>query len=455
MVALAVVIGLLVIGSLIFHFASIEYGWYFTPLASNWDTVDLTVDITFWVCGIVFVAVNCFTAYCVWRYRTRPGNKAHYEPESAKLEIVLTALTSIGVAAMLTPGLFVWADFVRVPEDAAIVEVVGKQWNWSFRLPGRDNELGASDVRHVNVDNPLGVDPTDPAGQDDVIIAGPILHLPADQPIRTLLRSLDVLHNFTVPQFRVKMDLVPGLVTYQWFTPTVPGAYEILCEELCGTGHFAMRGKVVVDDQAAYGAWLATQPTFAQTQARPVGNAAAGQASYATCSACHGQQGEGNQLLNAPKLAGLDAWYARRQLASYQQGVRGTAMGDQFGPQMAPMSQLVADPATRENVLAYIATLPNNAPAETVTGDSEHGRALYSTCSTCHGADGRGRWATNAPPLAGMSDWYLERQLGYFKEGIRGSHADDIYGDQMSMVAGVLVGESAIRDVVAYINTLR
>ena len=249
-----------------------------------------------------------------------------------------------------------------------------------------------------------------------------------------------MLHNFTVPQFRVKMDLVPGLVTYQWFTPTVVGAYEILCEELCGTGHFAMRGKVVVDEPAAYQTWLATQQTFAQTQARPVGNATAGGASYATCSACHGAQGEGNPQLNAPKLAGLEAWYARRQLRNYQTGVRGTAMGDQFGPQMAPMSQLVADVATRENVLAYIETLPNNPSPVTVAGDVEHGRALYFTCSTCHGAEGQGRWGTNAPRLAGMSDWYLERQLQYFKAGIRGGHPDHIYGDQMNLVANVLVG---------------
>jgi cytochrome c oxidase subunit 2 len=216
-----------------------------------------------------------------------------------------------------------------------------------------------------------------------------------------------------------------------------------------------MRGKVVVDEPAAYQAWLANQPTFAATQARPVGNATAGAANYAVCSACHGPQGEGNQQLNAPKLAGLDAWYLRRQLQSYQQGVRGTATGDQFGPQMAPMSQLVVDPTTRENVLAYIATLPSNAPAATVTGDAERGRAIYQTCGTCHGADGAGRWATNAPRLAGMSDWYLERQLQYFKDGVRGSHADDIYGDQMAMIAGVLVGDSAIKDVIAYINTLR
>jgi cytochrome c oxidase subunit 2 len=455
MVALAVVIVLLVVGSLIFHFASQSLGWYFTPLASNWDTIDLTVDITFWVCGIVFVAVNLFTAYCVWRFRARPGNKAHYEPESAKLEVALTVFTAIGVAAMLTPGLFVWADFVRVPENAATVEALGKQWNWSFRLPGRDNELGASDVRHLSVDNPLGVDPADPAGQDDVIIAGPILHLPTGQPIHMLLRSTDVLHNFTVPQFRVKMDLVPGLVTYQWFTPTAPGTYEILCEELCGTGHFAMRGKVVVDEPAAYEAWLANQPTFAATQALPEGNAAAGAATYAICAACHGAQGEGNQQLNAPKLAGVESWYARRQLIHFQTGIRGTAPGDQFGPQMVPMSQVVVDPTTRENVLAYIDTLPDNPVPDTVTGDVERGRALYFTCGTCHGYEGQGRWATNAPRLAEMSDWYLERQLQYFKEGVRGGHPDDIYGDQMNLVAGVLVGENAIRDVVAYINTLR
>ena len=89
MVALAVVIVLLVVGSLIFHFAS---PWYFTPLASNWSTIDFTVDVTFWVCGVVFVAVNLFTAYCVWRFRARPGNKAHYEPESTKLEIILTVV---------------------------------------------------------------------------------------------------------------------------------------------------------------------------------------------------------------------------------------------------------------------------------------------------------------------------------------------------------------------------
>src|SRR5690606_27925778 len=136
--ALAVVIVLLVVGSLIFHFVS---PWYFTPLASNWSAIDFTVDVTFWVCGIVFVAVNLFTAYCLIRYRHRKGHRAHYEPESTKLEGSLTAFTSLGVAAMLTPGLFVWGDFVTVPEEAAVVEALGKQWHWSFRFPGEDGVL--------------------------------------------------------------------------------------------------------------------------------------------------------------------------------------------------------------------------------------------------------------------------------------------------------------------------
>jgi len=452
MVALAVVIVLLVIGSLIFHWAS---PWYFTPLASNWSTIDFTVDVTFWVCGIVFVAVNLFTAYCVWRFRHRKGNTAHYEPESKKLEIILTAITTVGVAAMLTPGLFVWGEFVTVPKDAALFEAIGKQWHWSYRLPGADGLLGNSDIRYLTVDNPLGVDPEDPTGQDDIIIADPTMHLPVNQSVKALLRSTDVLHDFAVPQFRVKMDLVPGLVTYQWFKPTLPGTYEILCEELCGTAHFAMRGKIVVDEPAAYQAWLAKQQTFAQTQQRPVGNAAAGATNYAVCSACHGPMGEGNQQTNGPKLAGLNDWYIRRQLQHYQTGVRGTTPGDQYGVTMGPMSQTVLDPTVRENVLAYINTLPDSGAPTTLAGDVKRGAKLFETCGVCHGDDGKGRWGTNAPRLAGMSDWYLERQLHYFKDRVRGAHAEDIYGDQMNLVSTVLVREESIRDVVAYINTLR
>lgn len=452
-VALAVVIVLLVVGSLIFHFAS---PWYFTDLASNWGTIDLTVNITFWVTGIVFVLVNLFSAYCIIKFRHRPGktHRAHYEPESPKLEGSLTILTAIGVAAMLTPGLFVWGSFVSVPDDSIEFEALGKQWHWSYRFPGEDGQFGNVDVRALSPDNPMGLDPADPAGQDDIIVSAPIVHVPVDQPVHALLRSTDVLHNFTVPQFRVKMDLVPGMITYQWFTPTVPGTYEVLCEELCGIGHFAMRSKVVVEPEADFERWLAAQPTFAETQARPAGNAAAGAASYAVCSACHGANGQGNVDLNAPKLAGQEGWYLRRQLLSFQNGHRG-GTGDVYGAQMAPMSRTLPTDQILANVIAYLGTLPDAPAEQTVFGDVEHGRDLFTTCAMCHGADGRGIWTSNAPRLAGMQDWYLVRQLQNFKGQIRGGHPDDIYGDQMFMMASILRDDQAISDVVAYINTLQ
>ena len=202
----AVILLLLIIGTVIFHFWS---PWWFTPIASNWQEMDDTVNLTFFVTGIVFIAVNLFLAYSVYKFRHKKGQKADYDPENKKLEWWLTIVTSIGVAAMLAPGLFVWANFVTVPEDAAEVEAVGQQWHWSYRFPGDDGILGETDALFITPDNPFGMSPDDPNGQDDVLIASPELHLPIDQPVKLLLRSKDVLHNFTVPQFRVKMDLVP------------------------------------------------------------------------------------------------------------------------------------------------------------------------------------------------------------------------------------------------------
>jgi cytochrome c oxidase subunit 2 len=164
---------------------------------------------------------------------------------------------------MLAPGLAVYSDFVNVPEDASVVEVVGQQWSWSFRFPGDDNQLGKSAIENISIDNPFGVDPLDPTGQDDVLVVSNRLVLPVDKPVKILMRSKDVLHNFYVPQFRVKMDMVPGTVSYIWLTPTVIGEYEILCAEFCGVSHFNMRGYVEVMQQKNFDEWLLAKPTFA------------------------------------------------------------------------------------------------------------------------------------------------------------------------------------------------
>ena len=215
--ALAVVLVILVVGSLVYHFASVywlETPWYFTEIASNWQSIDDTVTITFWVCGIVFVLINLFTAYCVFKFRHRPGHKAHYEPESHKLEIILTVFTTIGVAAMLTPGLLAWGDFVRVPEGAMQVEALGKQWHWSYRFPGEDGEFGATDVRQMTADNPMGIDAEDPAGQDDVVVSQPIVHLPLGQDTfrGSQVATLKVKVSHIVQQVSVVGVRCPGLL---------------------------------------------------------------------------------------------------------------------------------------------------------------------------------------------------------------------------------------------------
>ena len=442
---------LLVVGSVLFHFLS---PWYLTPLASNWGLIDDTISITFWVTGFVFVAVNSFMAYCVYKFRYKKEKRADYEPENKKLEWWLTGLTSIGVAAMLAPGLFVWAEFVTVPEDADEIEAIGQAWHWSYRLPGDDGEFGAIESRFVTDDNPFGMDPDDPNGQDDRLIESNVVHLPLDRAVKINLRSKDVLHNFTVAQFRVKMDLVPGLVTYIWLTPTKVGEFDVLCEELCGIGHFVMRGKVIVDTQEDYDAWYAAQPTYAQVAARTAGNAQIGQAQYAVCSACHGPQGQGNAVLNAPKIAGQEAWYLRRQLKYYKSGARGAHPQDTFGQQMAPMVTTLVDDAAVENVIAYIQTFADLPAETTIAGNAERGATFHVTCGACHGHDGRGIQAMNAPRTAGMSDWYIAAQLHNFKQGIRGRHPDDLYGWQMAEMAKILKDDDAVNDVVAYINTL-
>ena len=450
---IAVALVLLVVGSIAFHFLS---PWWFTPIASNWQAIDLTIDITFWVTGAVFIAVNLFMAYAVVRYRNRgpDSERAEYEPENTKLEIWLTGLTAIGVAAMLAPGLWVWNDFVNVPEDAWEFEVIGEQWRWTFRLPGDDGKLGSSSSALVNIDNPLGVDPADPNGQDDLIVMSNVMHLPIDKPVKMLLRSKDVLHDFAVAEFRVKMDLVPGLVTYLWLTPTRTGTFDILCEELCGLGHFAMRGRVVVDTQEDYDTWRDGLMTFKEMSAIKAGDPLIGQATYPVCATCHGSQGEGIVALNSPKLSGQESWYLETQLRNFKNGVRGAHEDDVYGKQMAPMAAVLADEAAIRNMAAYISTLPEHSVDTSLSGDVERGQHLYQTCGTCHGVNGEGNYATNSPRLRGQEDWYVKRQLQNFIGGVRGVHREDLFGPQMRSMSRMLRTEKDIDDVVAYINTL-
>ncbi len=448
---LVMVLVALVFGSIAFHFLS---PWWFTPLASNWSSIDLTINITFWVTGFVFVAINLFLAYTIYKYRHNKNRKSHYEPENPKLEIGLSIFTALGVLLMLAPGLIVWHKFINVPDDAKSIEVVAQQWQWEYRFPGEDGVLGKSAIRYISPSNSLGIDPRDPLGQDDIIVASNALHLPIDQPVKVLLRSKDVLHNFAVPQFRVKMDIVPGLVSYLWFTPTKLGSFDILCMELCGVAHHTMRNKVVINTADDFQLWLATQPTFSETQNGVKGNPIAGELLYTTCASCHGLAGEGNITMNAPRLNHQSPWYLQRQLRYYKLGIRGSHQHDSFGAQMAAMASLLQDGTAIKDVVAYIETFEPLDIEPTHSRQAIKGKSLYVTCAVCHGKNGEGNFSLNAPRLAGIQDWYIKRQIINFRTQVRGYHQDDNFGSQMIMMAKMISDEAAIDDLVAYIHSL-
>ena len=184
------------------------------------------------------------------------------------------------------------------------------------------------------------------------------------------------------------------------------------------------------------------------------GSVAEGKGHYALCVTCHGVNGEGNQGINGPRLAGMDPWYLTRQLNNFKQGVRGTGRGDVYGAQMKPMADALPDSTAVADVAAYIATLQVAPALPTVRADARRGRTLYASCAACHGATAQGLPPLDAPRLAGASDWYLVTQLRNFRSGARGGNAADKFGQQMVPVAKLLSDTKAIADVVGYINTM-
>ena len=401
--AIAIILVLVVVASVLFHLLA---PWHMTPAASNWGSIDTTLLITLVITGIFFIAITVFMAVAVIRFRHRQGARAHYQPESRKLEGWLIILTSLGIIGMLAPGLVVYNDFVQVPHDASQLEVVAQQWQWSFRFPGQDGKLGRSDVKWVEPGNALGLDRKDPAGQDDVLVMSNEVRLPIDRPVQVLLRSKDVLHDFYVPQMRAKMDMVPGMVSHFWFTPTRLGKFEILCAEFCGLGHYNMRGHLIVEEQGAFDQWLAGQPTFAQTLARI---AAPSQDSLLEkgrqlvdshgCRACHSQDGSASlgpgwkdlygrtELLVDGSRVQVDEAYLKESILEPQ-----ARLAQGYPPVMVAYTFTQDELAA---VVAFIKSLsavgqkeqaPAGTPDELVTQGQRLAESLG--CLACHSVDG-------------------------------------------------------------------
>ena len=171
------------------------------------------------------------------------------------------------------------------------------------------------------------------------------------------------------------------------------------------------------------------------------------------CTTCHGTDGRGNEGVQAPRLAGMEPWYLKRQLENYRDGIRGAHPDDIEGLAMQPMAARLTDESIQD-IIEWVGGW-NYVPAEhTISGDIDAGQVLYQPCATCHGANAEGNEALGAPALAGQNDWYMVTQLRNFLAGYRGVHPQDVYGAQMRVMTTGLSDENDINNVVAYINSM-
>jgi cytochrome c oxidase subunit 2 len=242
---------LILIAVSIWLFTSDQY--WFTALASvHGAAVDQLFVIILITTGIAFIVVQGLLGYFVLRYGSDGENRASHWHENAKAEVILIGITALTLTVLVFMGQRVWADiyFAEPPEDALLIEVTGQQFQWVVRYPGPDGLFGQLDVNLVSASNFIGLDRSDPAGADDIMTLNQV-HIVVDRAVRFLLRSSDVIHDFNLPNFRVKQDAVPGMTIESWFIPTETGEFEIACAELCGLGHYRMKGALFVDETEA------------------------------------------------------------------------------------------------------------------------------------------------------------------------------------------------------------
>jgi cytochrome c oxidase subunit 2 len=252
--ALLLVIG----GGGVVSFLVARSRWWLPPAASTQAIdIDRLFGTTLAVTGLVFVLVHVLLALLIWLGARRKA--ADYWHDHRTLELTYTLAPAAILVTLIAMGGVVWARMHQpAPADALLVEVRAEQFGWVFRYPGTDTQFGRVDPASINLrTNPLGLVGEDPAAADDVVVRE--LHLVENRAVHVRLRSKDVLHSFFIPQFRVKQDAVPGMTIDVIFQPTKAGGYEIACAELCGVGHYIMRGKIVVEPQAAFDVWLASQ----------------------------------------------------------------------------------------------------------------------------------------------------------------------------------------------------
>ena len=234
--------------------------------------IDHIIEFTQWFMGALFLGWSVFFIYTLCRFRRSRNPVANHEGVtsgiSTHLEFAVVLIEAVLLIGFAVP---LWAKRVNAfpaDKDAIVVQAVGQQFNWNFHLPGPDGVFGRREVDLVTNTNPLGLDPTDPQGQDDLTALGE-LHVPIDRNVIIDISSKDVIHNFDIPAMRIAQDAIPGQIIPMWFKPVKVGSYEIVCGQLCGLGHYGMKGSLVVDTPADYQAWLKERKELSGTQSAP------------------------------------------------------------------------------------------------------------------------------------------------------------------------------------------
>jgi cytochrome c oxidase subunit 2 len=234
--------------------------------------IDHIIEFSHWFMGALFVGWSAFFIYVLLRFRRSKHPVADHEGVksgiSTHLEFAVVLIEAVLLIGFAIP---LWAKRVNsFPEDkdAIVVHAIGQQFNWTFHMPGPDGVFGRRDVGLVTPSNGLGLDSSDPAAKDDLVFGGE-LHVLKDRPVIIELSSKDVIHNFALPHMRSAQDAIPGQIIPMWFKPIKTGTFEVVCGQLCGLGHYSMKGSVVVDEPAEYQTWLKEQTALAAPAPAP------------------------------------------------------------------------------------------------------------------------------------------------------------------------------------------
>lgn len=271
----AMFLGMLILGLIgVWYCNKLYYGKTLFPQGSasvEGEAIDSMFMITTLITGIVFLITQILLFVFAFKYQEKDGRKAFYFPHDNRLELIWTGVPAVALSILVVIGLKAWMKITGdAPTNAIVVEVTGHQFGWEFRYPGVDGVLGKKNYKLTTATNSLGVDFNDKAAKDDLRTSSTMV-IPKGVPVKMVINAQDVIHDVGLPHFRLKMDAVPGIPTTQWFTPKWTTAemrkrtgnanfvYEISCDQMCGAGHYSMRGIITVVEPDEYKKWLLEQ----------------------------------------------------------------------------------------------------------------------------------------------------------------------------------------------------